>query len=358
MPMFLSKGARLVIHVAGWILFLGLVIAFLSTSGNGSSVSQRIITLSFFVFFIVYFFLFYFNSLVLFPKLYLQKQHAYYFVIIALLFAGIWFLKPFDDLMNMRPHFGNRHLPRPPMPGDFHPPPGPRFGQKIDIVSIVLFLMIWTLSSALELIKQWQNTEQRAAQAEADKTNAELSFLKAQINPHFLFNTLNNIYSLSVSNNSHTPEAILKLSNIMRYVTDEASQHFVPLQSEVDGARNYIDLQRLRVNDKATINFSVSGNLDGKQVAPLLLMSFIENAFKYGISNHEPFVIDMKVSVEKETIVFFCQNTIFKNEQEAERNGIGIANTKKRLEHLYPYKHLLSITSQGNLYTVQLTLQV
>src|SRR5205823_10521035 len=124
----------------------------------------------------------------------------------------------------------------------------------------------WSLSAALSILKEWRNIEQRAAKAEADKANAELAFLKAQINPHFLFNTLNNIYSLAVTKSEMTPVSIMKFANIMRYVTDEVTQDFVPLQSEIDCASDYIDLQRMRLSKKVYVDYSVTGNLDGKQI--------------------------------------------------------------------------------------------
>src|SRR6202008_3873902 len=110
--------------------------------------------------------------------------------------------------------------------------------------SLFIFIMIIALSTAAVINQQWRLTEQRAIQAEVDKANAELSFLKAQINPHFLFNTLNNIYTLAINNNEHTADSIMKLSNIMRYVTDEVGEDFVPVQNELDCIDNYIELQR------------------------------------------------------------------------------------------------------------------
>lgn len=217
--------------------------------------------------------------------------------------------------------------------------------------------MIWSSSTAIEIIKQWRTTEQRAARAEADKANSELSFLKAQINPHFLFNTLNNIYTLAVTKNENAPVAIMKLSNIMRYITDEVTQDYVPLQLEIECAANYIDIQRMRLNNKADVDFSVTGNSEGKQIAPLILMSFIENVFKYGTSSHEPSTIIIRLIITEKTITFYSQNKLFSNLRKVERTGIGITNTKRRLEHLYPKKYLLNITTENDFYCVHLILQ-
>jgi two-component system, LytTR family, sensor kinase len=231
-------------------------------------------------------------------------------------------------------------------------------GPRFDIISLLLFVMIWSLSSALSIVKEWRYTLQRVSRAEAEKARAELAFLKAQINPHFLFNTLNNIYSLAVTKNDDTPFAIMKLSNIMRYLTDDATHDYVALQNEVECISDYIELQRLRLNQKTEINFSISGQLNDKQISPLILITFVENVFKYGVSNHEPSPLTIKISADERTITLFCQNRVFNNLRKVEREGIGIGNTKQRLKLLYPNKHLLNITTDKGLYTVLLTVQL
>lgn len=355
-------------HVAGWLLFSSLIIGFFTRSPEGRDHAVSILSGPFLVFFSAFFFLFYFNTQVLIPLLYLQKRYALYFALIGLLFTGICFLRPFDRMMQLTgPGQGPPLLERdgwpPPPPGLNGQPPPPGFpggrprGGEADITSIILFITVWSLGTALCIIRQWRATEQRAAEAEAEKANAELSFLKAQINPHFLFNTLNNIYSLAVINSEHTAESILKLSNIMRYLTDDVRENLVSLQSEVDCISDYIDLQRLRLGKKTQVDFSVSGNLDNQQIAPLLLMTFVENVFKYGISNHEASAITIRVTAGQQSVTFFCQNKLFDTRRNTERTGIGIANAQQRLQHLYPNRHILDIRAADGLFTVQLTLQ-
>jgi two-component system, LytTR family, sensor kinase len=354
--MFKSKTSIVVVHVVGWLLFFSLVLGFVSTSPGHSNIFPKLFSPYYLEFYTICLFLFYFNSWFLIPKLYLGNRYTAYFTIILLLFVGMYFLRPFDHLLS-----------RGSQPGDGFGFPGgpeeqnpPLVGKKprVDIISMILFVMIWSLSTAMQIIKQWRDTEQRAAQAEVGKANAELSFLKAQINPHFLFNTLNNIYSLAITKNENTPVAIMKLSNIMRYVTDEVAHDFVPLENEVNSVTDYIDLQRMRLNEKIRIDFSVAGSLEGKRIPPLVLITFIENVFKYGISGHEPSTITIKLFSEENTISFFSQNKIFNTEGNVERPGIGIANTKQRLEQLYPNRHLLNIQSENGIYTIRLTLQV
>ncbi len=217
--------------------------------------------------------------------------------------------------------------------------------------------MIMALSTAIKIIQQWQITEQRAVRAEADKASAELSFLKAQINPHFLFNTLNNIYTLAVMKDEHAPDSIMKLSNIMRYVTDDATANFVPLQDEINCINDYIELQRLRIGEKTAIDLYISGDIENKQIAPLILMTFIENVFKYGISKHTRSAIVIKIIGNETGISFFCQNRIFPEKDEKQRTGIGLKNTRQRLDHLYPGGYKLNIDTEAQLYTVKLMLQ-
>jgi sensor histidine kinase YesM len=237
-------------------------------------------------------------------------------------------------------------------------PRGPRGRHNnFDIISIVLFILTIALSIAIVTTRRWRLTEQRATRAETEKANAELSFLKAQINPHFLFNTLNNIYSLAVTNQKNTAPSILKLSNILRYVTDEISEDYVSLTDEVDCMKDYIDLQQLRLGEKTDVVFTVKGDLEYRKIAPLVLMTFIENAFKYGVSNREKSEIRIELWVEKDLIRFFCSNRIFETKGNPERTGIGISNTKQRLEYLYAGKHDLSIDASNGVFTVDLSIR-
>ena len=345
-----SKFSQILFHLLGWLLFMSLIIAFTYHSPGGENVIREIFSLPYLVFYFTYVSIFYINANLLMPGLYLQRRHVLYVVCLALLLLAVYFLSPFDHLL--------RHHTPPPLPPGDHPRSPGRDRPRFDIVSLLLFAMIWSVSSALSVIREWRSTLRKINRAEADKVKAELAFLKAQINPHFLFNTLNNIYALAVTKSEHTSFAIMKLSNIMRYVTDDATHDFVSLQSEVDCISDYIDLQRLRLNQKTGVDFSVSGRLDQKQISPLILITFVENVFKYGVSNHEPSPVTVRISADEKTITLFCQNRIFHSLRKVDREGIGIRNTRQRLEFLYPGKHALNITTENGLYNVLLTLEV
>ena len=255
---------------------------------------------------------------------------------------------PFGPLPNQDLRMQDPNLKKQKGILDLHRP------ENIDIISLFIFMMIMGLSIATSTVERWQTAESKVVKAEAEKATAELSFLKAQINPHFLFNTLNNIYTQSVINSEHTSESIMKLSNIMRYVTDDVTQDFVLLKDEIDCVRDYIELQRLRLGADAEISFQVTGKPEGKKIAPLIFMTFIENAFKYGVTKKEKTIISINLNIGADKIDFSCQNKIYAHKSNLERLGIGIANTRQRLTHLYPQQHSLSIKNTGEMFTVNL----
>ncbi len=185
-------------------------------------------------------------------------------------------------------------------------------------------------------MKTLYEKQERNLQLQKENTESQLQLLKAQVHPHFLFNTLNNIYSMSVTGNPYTSESILKLSNIMRYVTDESHENLVPLQQEIDCITDYIDLQKLRLGRKVQLDFIVTGNLDDKKIAPLLLINFIENVFKYGTSNHAVSALKITISVTENELLFYAENPIHTTGRIVHRDGIGIQNTERRLQQIYP----------------------
>jgi two-component system LytT family sensor kinase len=378
----------LLLHILCWLIFFSLVLYFVERPGDDQISNQNFFDLPHLVFYIIFPAIFYLNLGLLFPRLLLRKKYTAYFIVMAVIFMVEFYIQPFDRLMShgsgRRGHFSQQKMPppdgyrggpggkRPPYPGrDFDsidqrtvmPGPGMRGrgpggngSPKIDMMSIILFVVTWSLSSGIAIFRQWRTTEQRALRAEADKAKAELSFLRAQINPHFLFNTLNNIYSMAVMKNDATAESIMKLSNIMRYVTDEGKENFVMLEDEIDCLRDYIDLQRIRLGNKTKLDFTVVGDAKLQKVVPLLLMTFVENAFKYGTSNHQDSVIEIQLVINNEKIVFNCKNSIFAKTEKTDRTGIGIQNARQRLASLYPLSHKLDISETGNFFIVQLEL--
>jgi histidine kinase len=246
-----SEFAEIIFHVAGWLLFFSLMIAFTYHAPGGENLIHEIFSPPYLLFYFAYLFTFYSNTRFLMPRLYFGNQHFLYITLLIVLLIAVYLLSPFDHLIRYN------NPPGPP-PGN-----GIRRGPRFDIISLLLFAMTWSLSSA-----------------------------------------------------------IMKLSNIMRYLTDDATHDYVALQSEVQCISDYIELQRLRLNQKTEINLTVSGQLDEKRISSLILITFVENAFKYGVSNHEPSQLTIKISADERTITLFCQNRVFHTLSNIQREGM------------------------------------
>ena len=222
--------------------------------------------------------------------------------------------------------------------------------------AVTWYLLVVFVSFVIKLFMQLRQAEQRAKEIENAQLRTELSFLHAQINPHFLFNSLNTIYSLALKKSDLAPTAVLKLSHLLRYVIDDANRDHVPLEQEVNYLNNYIELQKLRSTSSLAVDFKVVGDISSTQIAPLLLLPFVENAFKYGISNHEPSPIDILLERTPKALTFIINNRKFE-QGENDSTGIGINNVKRRLELLYPGKHDLQMLDKPDTYFIKLTIQ-
>lgn len=361
-----------IIHLLGWVLFMSLPLTIVSREPRADFPVLVLQSGWFWLFFLVYAALFYGNLLLLIPKLYLKQHYAVYGAVFVGLLLLIYFSQPFEKLIfrkfgqeqrgrEARPEppladFREGRPPGPPPRNEPRPMPGPVRERAVDFVSLTLFIVVWVVAMAIRISREWRQSERRAILSEAEKAHAELSFFKAQINPHFLFNTLNNIYALAVSSSMHTAPSILKLSQMMRYITEEATENYVPLEDELACLENYVELQKLRLNAKTILDFSVKGQPEGIKIAPLILMTFVENAFKYGVSNHRESLIRIAVDVSEGGIRFFCQNRIIERRKDEERTGVGILNTQKRLDLLYSGSYHLDICNDGEVFTVNLKL--
>jgi LytS/YehU family sensor histidine kinase len=198
--------------------------------------------------------------------------------------------------------------------------------------------------------------QQQWLQAEKEKVTAELQLLKAQVHPHFLFNTLNNIYSFSLSQSPKTPGMILGLSSLLSYMLYECKADEVPLEKEIQVMKDYIELEKARYGDKIEISLNIEGDIKDKYIAPLLLLPFLENAFKHGTSEQlEKPWLSMDLAVKQYTL--HCKIANSKNNHvPLHASGIGIENVKKRLQFIYPGGHELKTSDEGNFFVVSLRL--
>jgi hypothetical protein len=272
------------------------------------------------------------------PKLYIKKKYIYYVLLIVISFLIIEILPqlvfPFNEFMS-------------------GPPPGPKpFFPFFDIShNLFLFLAVLFFSLMLRISNLWKQTER-------EKLNTELSYLKTQINPHFLFNTLNSIYSLALEKSDYTATAVVKLSGLMRYITTESSNDFVALEKEINYISDYFELQRFRFGSSVNMSFTVSGETEGKRIAPLLLIPFVENAFKHGVNPEENTMIDIQIIISIDILLMTIKNNkvnLLLDPQQ--RSGLGVGNTAQRLELIYPGKHSLKIQDENNEFIVELMIE-
>ena len=196
----------------------------------------------------------------------------------------------------------------------------------------------------------------RKEQLEKQAVQAELYYLKSQINPHFLFNTLNNIHTLVYKQAATAPEAVLRLSSLMRYMIYESNAHTVPLSREITYLQDYISLQQLRYKKAPVVDLEIAGDIEACFIAPLLFIHFLENAYKHSPARLEQGDIKVKVEIKDNTLIFSSQNPVVTKQGNAldEPGGIGLPNIRKRLALLYPGTHILEISSADNRYAVML----
>ena len=201
--------------------------------------------------------------------------------------------------------------------------------------------------------------KQQLKDEKAKNTEAELAWLKNQINPHFLFNTLNNISSLTQIDADAAQDAIAQLSDLLRYAMYETNKNTVPLGGEVEFMRNYIELMKLRCNEQTSVNYQLSIDSEQVEVAPLLFVSLIENAFKHGVSSGRPSAISIKLEQHQGQLTFICNNTNYpKNDKDRSGSGIGIENTRRRLELMYADRYEWEQTLEDNIYHVMIKLKL
>jgi LytS/YehU family sensor histidine kinase len=243
-----------------------------------------------------------------------------------------------------------------------------RFGLGLDQYNIysvthyitdLINIIIYTLFAVfIKMTIRWYNERKHAAELMLQEHRMELDFLKTQLNPHFFFNTLNNIYSLVYMKSDEAPAALMKLSDIMRYMLYESKSERVPLEKEVEHLGYYLELEKLRFKDPDFVSLSADGDITAHQVPPMLLISVVENAFKHGKKKVANPGITIEIRAEGKRLRFMVSNYTLDDQPEKIKadSGIGMQNTRRRLELLYPGCHDLRITRNNGKYTVSIEL--
>ncbi len=224
-----------------------------------------------------------------------------------------------------------------------------------EILLAQIFLIYIIITTLIKLSESWFKLQN----LKKEKVSLELNALKSQLNPHFLFNGLNSIYSLAMNNDRNAAYAVLKLSNLLRFVLYEVENKVIDINSELDMIRNYADLQSLRIGKKHSISIETHGTYKPK-IAPMLLLPIVENAFKHGNPEEENGFVRIETVLKEKHLHFECQNSIGDKDNPEVNNdgGIGLGNINRRLQLLYPESHLLKVLEKDNTFTVTLTIDL
>ncbi|MCC9135995.1 sensor histidine kinase [Pontibacter silvestris] len=319
----MRKSYQIALHVIGWLAFGTWVFYFLH--GNRTLSFNKILDVLVGLGFGLL--TFYFNWYVLIPKfLAANRILAYIASVLATLTAIAVIRSPLDFYVFRQ----------------FNPGMDEPYNVEHLLAYMMGGLVVVFISSAIKVTGNYIKNERQNKELEKQKLVAELGYLKSQVNPHFLFNTLNNIYSLAYKQSPETPDAIMKLSLLMRYMLYESNDTLVCLKKEVDHLHNFIDLQKLRLREQTSIKFTIEGDLEGKEIAPMMLMTLVENAFKHGLVSKNEIGIVMNLVVGENYLQFSTINNISTHKKK-EYGGIGLKNLRRRLNLLYPQKHNLTL---------------
>lgn len=346
---------RFIIHIAGWIIFFVAPLLFSPPNEFVSNIQDTTNLESMVIRNFILVGLFYLNLLYLSPVL-LKKRGIGIFLLV-LISATI-----LVSLVNWQIHhaFSDRFRPeleRGPMPNlGFGPPrPEPMSIAGPLFSSFLITIMVVSISTSIVLWEDWVKARAEEQERAFQKVASELAVLKLQISPHFLFNTLNNIRWLVRSKSDQAEEAVMKLSQLLRYILYQTDQDKISLTKEIDNLRDYITLQQMRLSTQQNLSFCLEGEAGDRRIVPLLFIPLIENFFKYGdFDNH--YVNKVKLVVNGDHLVFHTENKILKQAKEGnkEDSGIGLANVKKRLQLHYPDQHVLTSCEKDGIFNLSL----
>ena len=315
--------------------------------------------------------LFLVHNFLLAPLLIHRNKRIAYFSIVAVVIAAftVYQCSTRPDMAKPMGHRPPPHMemsdhPRPPQqPGlsktdepparqPRHMSPPPIIGEH-DILAIVILILMFGANLGIKGWFRSRDDRKRLTELERENLSQQLEYLRYQINPHFFMNTLNNIHALVDIDPAKAQETIVELSKMMRYVLYEGDKQGVPLSQEFDFIRHYVSLMQLRYTDKVHITLDLPQETSDRQIPPLILINFIENAFKHGISYQHESCIEIKAEVKVDKLQFVCRNSKSEKSNE-EKGGVGLENVRKRLDLLYDNNYTLHIDDMADIYSVSL----
>ncbi len=338
-------------HMLAWVIFFAFPLL-LSNTSEGIPWNRYLRHL---IFLVTFFLIFYANYWFLVPKYLLKGEYSRYLIYnILLIFAGVsfvhlWYMPHLQDFL------WGEYKPEEPM----HSVPPPRW--VFVVKDCIVFVFMAGLGTVIRLSMQWQKAETARQEAEQNRVEAELNNLRNQLNPHFLLNTLNNIYALIAFDTEKAQQAVQDFSKLLRHVLYENRGAFVPLCKEIDFMRNYIELMRIRLVKGVRLSINIEVSKESQTpIAPLLFISLIENAFKHGISPTEPSFINVTICENDGWVECKIINSNYpKNHLDKSGSGIGLKQVKRRLELLYPGRHVweMGVNEDKTVYTSFLSIQ-
>lgn len=361
---FTGNKIKILLHILVWAILLGIPLYFFQRWDVGKD------------FIWIYYLgnvfnaiIFYSNYLILVPRFFFKRPKYKYYLSTFILLACLYFVSDQtnefvfkhvpgrDNTEEIQKQNVQQNEPGPPNHGEHLGRPPFREMHLFNYMGSALFLIF--LSIGMRVLERHSQTEKLQKELEKEKLNSELAFLKNQISPHFFFNTLNNIYSLISINAEDSQKAVLKLSKLMRYLLYDSEHGDTKLSNEIDFMTNYIDLMKLRMNSKISLNVSFPEKYEDINIPPLIFIPFIENAFKHGISYREKSFIDISMTTDENSVFFRCLNSKVKTREENEpgHSGIGMDNVTKRLNLLFPGKHELKINESDKEFEVLLQIK-
>lgn len=341
--LFQTKIGKITFHVLVWmgLLLLPVLLRELFYQGEAvPTIFNRFSTLgdkiAVFCFQLVMIGYFYLNSYWLVPRLFIRRKFGVYFLLILLCLVVIILVTRMILAASLFP--------------------AAEFLQERKQVGIIMVFLLFTLAGiGHRMTLVWLQSEKKQRDLENEHLKTELSFLQGQINPHFLFNTLNTIYTLSYTKSERTSEAVMQLSNLLRYVLDTPPEK-VPLTEEIQHLKDVIALHQLRLSAKTQVQLVINGAPESISIAPMLLLPLVENAFKHGVSSHQESSIRFDLTIQENELRFVSENNKFKSAgMESDRKGIGLPNLRRRLELLYPDSRL-DITETSERYRAELVI--